>query len=232
MKSINNSALQQYLKCGYCYYQKYVKGVRPTDTFATARGSILHDLRKVSLTRKIETGNLPSLEEVNDLHIPNSLDREYAPSDDGVRMEPIIRKAAKIDYEHFLTGIEPMWVEKKLSMKLAELDFEIHGTLDLMTTNHKLADLKTTKRSMPASRIHQSNQISTYILLSRSAGIELNDAWYHVLAFSGYNVSVSELRTWRTRDDLLATIRTFQGAFSAIQKGIFLPAPEERSPFE
>jgi len=237
-KHLSATQLLTYEMCGECYRRLYIEGARPPRGPDMLRGTIVHRARRQSLTRRIEQGELPPVEEVED--VTATLAREeYEAGEVAVpadmspgKMRGEVKDSAVRLAVCDRTVVQPTFipraVERKTVIEIGGLP-PIIAYSDVDDTDNRVHELKTGGRgsTFPRGVADRSEQITTYCLaLAKSVGLEVVAASLEKLRdlVSGPVAGVQE--TVRTLDHFQALLNRFATMQRAIEAGIFMPASE------
>ena len=223
---LNNSQLQDILSCGVRWEFRYVKNIQAAPSFEMARGTLLHKVRQQNFKAKKSCGLDMSEEEAIEVGRVAQVDLEYRRSTEGLDMAKTIQAGVVLDRERFWRGIKPLFVEEKIMIRPQGWDVKIYGTLDLLTQDGRLIDLKTVSARKKPEVAHNSTQLSLYTMLPRQYGVGVRSQEIQYLVFNRYKVSAEAHQTTREPADLEAALLKIQRAVSLIKAGIILPAPD------
>jgi len=130
-------------------------------------------------------------------------------------------------------GIDPIYVERKITVKPQHSDLVIHGTLDLVAREsvplaplRVIRDLKSGRKAPRRDAADTSQQLSVYGLISAAeAGVFADGlALDHLYKTPTGHLRYVEQRTTRDMADFEAIVNRLNTATQAIEKGIYIPA--------
>ena len=234
----HQSDLNSFEFCAYAYYLQSIEGRRGLGNFYSCRGNSCHVARKVNLRQKVKSMNDLPVDEIADAacdEIRRLFDEEKIDlkTDElkGLGKKLAVGKVidntiplVRLDRRQLQTKISPAYVEHTIRAKLENLPFDLCGTIDLITTDKWLVDLKTSINCLTQKQADEGYQASLYILLQeamlgeRPAGIVL-----HVLQAGKKTNKAYEVTTMRTQKQIESALRRMLAMHEAIQAGIFSP---------
>lgn len=239
----SNSSLTTLQMCGEKFRRRYVEGEWVPSSPAAVRGTVVHKVAATALLRKQSTRELPTVEEARDL----AADEFEIKWRSGVKLtdEETALGMAKVaaeskDFAIDLAGfhvervapaINPIGVERKITIKPKDSDITILGTIDLIDAPTEgqeiIRDLKTTQKAPQANAADTSQQL-TFEGLIRLAEVGRLPTSF-ALDFLVRTPERKErkhvpLTTERTREDVGALVNRINTAVAAVKKGIFVPA--------
>lgn len=236
-KHISATQLGMFQRCGEQYRRRYIEGEILPPNARMVRGTGIHKARQANLTQKIESKQdlLKSevLEAARDA-VVSEFQNEIALDDGqsagqakGETIDAAIR-LAECDYLNFQIRMQPLDVERKIIVSVPGLGRDIMGILDTSDESGAVRDLKAMSKTPPQSAAETSDQLSTYALLYRTAYEKLPsivqlDA---VVDLKAGPKAVAVAST-RSTEDLDMILRRYYAAITAIDKGVFIPAPSD-----
>lgn len=137
-------------------------------------------------------------------------------------------------------AVNPVGVERLITIKPKDSDLVIHGTMDLIDetspaiddkpAEEVIRDQKTSRVSPPRDRAEKSQQLTMYHMLrtietGREPVKEVLD--YLVMTPKRGDLKHVPLETTRTMDDVATLVNRINTAVDAVKKGIFVPAHPE-----
>lgn len=241
----NNSALTCLEECGEKFRRKILEKEPVPRTPRQARGTAVHKAATSSLLRKMETGALPSAEEARDV-AAETFDGEWL---SGVRLdeEESAQGADRVrgDSKDFAVDlaafhvtavappINPVGVERKITVQPKDSDLVVHGTIDLIDAQpagEVIRDLKTSTKSPSKDKAHKSQQLTMYGMI-RAAEVGRLPASYQldylVRTPARQEKKHVPLETTRGPADVAALVRRINAAVEAVKRGAFVPAPPD-----
>ena len=173
MEAITQSMLGMFLRCAHQFERRYIQGEIIPPGIAARRGSATHKAAQINHEQKLHTKeDLPAgdLQDAARDHYVKQIQEEgvFIPKDRISEKDQLL--AGGLDaavrltklYRHSLApAIQPILVEEKMTMD-ANLDLPIQGTIDVLTTDNWLPDLKTADKSKGAGEADNSLQLTFY----------------------------------------------------------------------
>ena len=237
-----NSALSTLQGCGERFRRRYIEeDWRPSGPRAI-RGTAVHRVARVGLLRKMTTHTLPSSEEARDL-AADAFEMEWSRGVTLTREEIGAGDAVKADSKDFAVdlsafhiekvapAINPVGVERRITVQPQDSDLVIEGTIDLIDRDPRgwetIRDLKTTEKSPPAGTADKSDQLTMYAMI-RMAEVGTLPASLildHLVRTPERHDKKHVIQeTERTPFDVAALVERLNTAVEAVSKGVFVPA--------
>lgn len=238
----NNSALNCIEECGEKFRRKIIEGEKLPPTASMIRGTAVHRVATESLLRKMDSAELPTVEEAHDM-AAEAFDGEWL---GGVRLdeEEELEGVEKVrgdskDFAIDLAGfhvstvapaVNPVGVERKITVRPKDSDLVIHGTIDLIDgtpAGEKIRDLKTSTKSPAKDKADRSQQLTMYSMIRAAevgklpVGLQLD---YLVRTPARQEKKHIVLETTRGPDDVSALVQRINTAVRAVERGVFVPA--------
>lgn len=232
------SRLSQFELCGYASYLQWVESVRGMGNFFTVRGNGLHAARDTNLRQKIETGEDLLEAELCD-SARDEINRQF--NDEAIdgkhrMIEGLSKKAAagyvidqtlpmvKADRRKFQPQIKPILVEKKISVELESLPFDLSGTVDTVTRDLEIIDAKTAIKRWSQRRADDSYQPPLYTFYVETLlGKKLRGFKFQVLSDGKRGIQIEEIPTVVTAQRLQAVLQRMLAMHAVIEAGAFAP---------
>ena len=243
----SNSRLTRVQKCGEAFRRSEIEKDREPTSPQAIRGSVVHQVAKVALRRKIGRDNhaLPTVDEAKDLAADlfesrwrDSDVRLMVPEEDGGETLRQARGEAK-DLAIQLAGhhidvvaptIDPIAVERQIIVRPKNSDLVIHGTLDVVSREPEdveaIRDTKTSRKPPSKDAADKSQQLTMYGLVRLAASgvlspMRLDNLW---MTPKQRRLEYRELKTTRDQEDFEALVHRINVATQAVERGVFLPA--------
>jgi hypothetical protein len=229
---------EEYLSCGYYFYQKRILGKRFVRAIA-ATGKGIHAGAEKDSKKKLDDRNGLPVKEIVDIAVA-AYDEEFKEGEVVDSKDNISegRDKTATGATAFKTLISPEIV-KPVAVELPVLarykteqgDLEVAGILDLSTeetAGEVVQDLKTGKRKKSADYAHGRGQLSAQGILLKAvrgkypAGYSILDLYYGKRA--GWQFQA--LTTDRTEEDYQSWWDRLLAVDAAVRAGSFPPAPE------
>lgn len=254
----SNSKLTTLNRCGERFRRREIEKEYAPTTSSMARGTSVHAVAAESHMRQIaaraaDPGRpksvvlseaLPSLAEAGDLaaaKFEEQRDRMgvVAPSDDAKvdAAEKVIgrdKDTAVRMSQYYVTRVapflDPIYVEREITVEPADSDIAIRGTLDLGTIDAQgvetLRDIKTSEGRPQKHLADDSQQLTLYALLRKLETGKIPDRValdYVVAERKAFTpVYLVTLESKRTQADLDVVVSRINNAISAVRSGVFL----------
>ncbi len=161
MEAITPSMLGMFLKCPHQFERRYLRGEIIPPGIAARRGSATHKAAQLNHEQKLHTqADLPvgDLQDAARDHYVRLITDEgvFIPKDQIAEKDILLAKGldaavrlTQLYREALAPTIQPLLVEEKMSMD-AGLDLPLQGTIDVLTADHWLPDIKTADKSKGA----------------------------------------------------------------------------------
>lgn len=173
MEAITQSMLGMFLRCPQQFERRYLRGEIIPPGIAARRGSALHRAAQVNHAQKLHTReDLPvgDLQDAARDHYIRLVKDEgvFIPKDQVAEKDTLLAKG--LDATVRLTAlyrtslapsIKPVLVEETLTLE-AGLALPLKGTIDVLTAEHWLPDLKTADKSKSLQEAEYSLQLTFY----------------------------------------------------------------------
>ncbi len=236
-------------KCGTQFEFRYVKNIRSEPGLAAVVGTGAHKSAEKNYLHKLETGELLSEEEVEQIARDATAERY----EDGVHLLPeekslpdkgkgqAIDEAvvfARTHHRKVAPTVNPKSVERPWVVQINGLPFDLAGQFDveeeetanggtIAVARERIRDLKTTRKSPSEADAHDSEQLTIYALAKKVVDGKLADELvldYLVKLKSGTRHVTRP--TVRTQEDLDVAVRRIANASQAIELGHFVPTDQ------
>ena len=234
METITQSMLGMFLRCPHQFERRYIQGEIIPPGIAARRGSATHKAAQINHEQKLHTQeDLPAgdLQDAARDHYMKQIQEEgvFIPKDRISEKDQLL--AGGLDaavrltklYRHSLApAIQPILVEEKLTMD-ANLDLPIQGTIDVLTTDNWLPDLKTADKSKGAGEADNSLQLTFYAgLVAQHTGKWPERISLEILV-NHKEPKLQSLPTKRGPEDWGNLMLRIQLMLAQIQAGLFPP---------
>ena len=173
MKAITQSMLGMFLRCRHQFERRYLRGKIIPPGIAARRGSATHKAAQLNHEQKLHTKeDLPvgDLQDAARDHYVKLVKEEgvFIPKDQLGAKDQLLAggldaavRLTKLYRDSLAPAIQPALVEERLTLD-AGLDLPIQGTLDVLTVDNWLPDLKTADKSKGAGEADHSLQLTFY----------------------------------------------------------------------
>lgn len=241
----SNSALTTLQQCGEKFRRRYIEREYTPSSPAAIAGGTVHKVARVSLLRKMDHQELPSIEETKDT-AATEFDRSWRSgvqlTDDeageGIANVEARSKDFAVDLSAFHVGrvapaINPIGIERKIEVRPKDSDIVINGVIDLIDQTPEgevIRDLKTTKKSPNKDAAEKSGQLTMYALIRKAevgtlpASLTLD---YLIRTPARAEKSHVALNTTRDEEDLGVLVNRINAGVAAVQRGVFTPTNPE-----
>jgi hypothetical protein len=173
MKAITQSMLGMFLRCPHQFERRYLRGEIIPPGIAARRGSATHKAAQLNHEQKLHSqADLPAsdLQDAARDHYVHLVKDEgvFIPKDQIAEKDKLLAtgldaavRLTKLYRESLAPTIHPVLVEEKLTLDVG-LDLPLQGTIDVLTTDNWLPDLKTADRSRGPKDADHSLQLTFY----------------------------------------------------------------------
>ncbi len=238
--SYNSSSMNCFGKCGYRYKLQYMEKRRGLGNYFTLKGNGTHKARERNFTQKITSGvDLPLgdctdaawdeiLTQIADDQIDLKSDELRGKSKTAVAnliykdTSPLVER----DHDALYHLTQPLYVEQRIAIELPDEEFNLYGTLDLIDTDYRVGDAKTSKKKLSPSNIENGLQMTLYWFLAQVWLGRPVPGGYFDFIYTGKHVTATRIPWTRTIDDVVKVLARFRSMHDSIKAGNFNPAPE------
>jgi hypothetical protein len=238
----SNSALTTLQQCGEKFRRRYIEKEYTPPSPRMLRGTVVHRVASLGYQRKLADDVLPSVEETRDTAATEfdakwrsgvMLSKEEAGQ--GVEAVEAASKDFAVDVAtvHVLDvapAVNPLAVERHITVKPKDSDLVIHGTIDLIdrtATGEVIRDLKTSEKSPSKDAADISQQLSTYAMIRQAeVGTLPEKLTLDTLVRTPVRHEVKHVQQHTTRDpeDMRVMVTRINTAVEAVKRGLFVPA--------
>lgn len=236
---IHQSQMAMLHRCGIQYQKRYIEGLILPPAVAMLEGTAVHKGAEVDLTRKMQTGDLAPLEEVQEaaidaFHLGREKDglllddEEKALGEKAVVAEAIdeIVVLAALHHRELAPVLQPTHLERTFELELKGYPVNLAGTLDVQELT-SVRDLKTKGQSPNQTMADRSEQLSVYALAVKTLDGTAPE-WVGIDALVKTKTpKVVSLTSTRGDSDFKATLLRVEAAVRVIEAGAFYPADPE-----
>jgi len=252
---LSNSKLTAYQDCGEFYRRTYEEKEFAPATLRMHRGSAVHAVAREAHKRQkaakesrprepeglVIREALPTVEEAKDL----ASDAFVKATDEGITYAPgeeSIANSLITDAKNFAIDVSakyvsnvapkmnPVAVERKITVRPRDSDLVIKGVLDLVTVDDNLRivrDIKSAEKSPNRNAADVSQQLTMYAMIDAAETGMMPDAValdYLVRTPALHRFEHVSLESMRSPADIQALVHRLNAAKEGIEKGIFIPA--------
>jgi hypothetical protein len=173
MEAITQSMLGMFLRCPHQFERRYLRGEIIPPGIAARRGSATHKAAQINHEQKLHSQEDLPVDDLQDAardHYVKLFKDEgvFIPKDQIAEKDTLLAKGldatirlTKLYRESLAPIIQPLLVEEKISMDVG-LDFPPGGTMDVLTADNWLPDLKTADKSKGTKDADHSLQLTFY----------------------------------------------------------------------
>jgi hypothetical protein len=173
MKAITQSMLGMFLRCPHQFERRYLRGEIIPPGIAARRGSATHKAAQLNHEQKLHTKEDLPVSDLQDAardHYVKQIKEEgvFIPKDQVAEKERLLEvgldaavRLTRLYREYLAPAIRPSLVEEKLTIDVG-LGLPLQGTIDVLTEDHWLPDLKTADKSKSIGEADHSLQLTFY----------------------------------------------------------------------
>jgi len=234
MEAITQSMLGMFLRCPHQFERRYLRGEIIPPGIAARRGSATHRAAQINHEQKLHSQEDLSVDDLQDAardHYVKQIKEEgvFIPKDKISEKEKLLAggldaavRLTKLYRETLAPTIRPALVEEKLTID-AGLDLPIQGTIDVLTEDHWLLDLKTADKSKGSDEAEHSLQLTLYAgLVAHRTGKWPVRISLEILV-NNKEPKLQSLTTTRGPEDWVNLLLRVKLLLAQIQVGIFPP---------
>ncbi len=234
---LSYTQLNMLLRCGEQYRRRYLEGEKAPPGSAGALGKSFHLAQEFNYRQKITTKqDLPvkevqntfsdsfDIESKNVLWTPEEAEAGIAKvkgelKDDGIRLVETYHKEVA-------SATQPESCEESVTVPLENFPYDLKCVIDLVDDQRVIHDSKTRAKSPTADEAHKSIQLTAYALAYRVSRKKQEKGLQLDVAVRTKTPKIVPLKTTRSNEQIGRLLETMTRAATAIQLGVFLPAPE------
>jgi len=241
-RQIHWSHISMLQRCGVQYEFRYLKKIVRPPAVALIVGSATHKSIDENLSFKRDHKKLLTQEVVQAIARDDVNKRweaegvfldeeEKSQGEANVRGEAVDTAVtlAQLHHTALAPDIHPLHVERKWVLEINDFPFDLAGTLDIqevIQVGGNLRDTKTSSKSPPANAADTSDQLTCYSLaIYKLDGYE-PPCHLDYLVKTKTPKAVSQ-ESKRTNEDYEVFLNRVAAAGNAIEKGVFIPAPQD-----
>lgn len=173
LDSIHQSHIGMFLRCPAQFERRYIKGEIIPPGIAARRGSAVHKAAEINHVQKINSHNdlpIDSLQDAaRDEYVRLVKDEGvFIPKDQLSEKDKLLAsgldattRLAKLYRESLAPQIQPVLAEEYLSLDVG-INLPLAGTIDVLTVDNWLPDMKTADKSKPSGDADNSLQLTFY----------------------------------------------------------------------
>lgn len=241
-RQLHWSAISMLQRCGVQYEFRYLKNIVRPPAVALIVGSGTHKSIDCNLENKRVNKKLLPLEKVKAIardDVNARWEKEGVMLDEeekslgeaNVRGEAVDTAVTLAELHHtaLAPDLIPLHVERKWVLEIGGYPFDLAGTLDVQEVREvggAIRDTKTSAKSPPANAADTSDQLTCYALAVKTLDHYEPPVHLDYLVKTKTPKTVS-LASKRTGEDYDVFLNRVAAAGNAIEKGVFIPAPQD-----
>lgn len=234
---LSYTQLNMLLRCGEQYRRRYLEGERVPPGSAGALGKSFHLAQESNYRQKITSKrDLPvkavtaafsdafDVESKDVLWTPEEAEAGIAKVKGELKDEGV--KLVEVYHTEVAPAVQPESCEEIIPVALDGFPYDLKCVVDLVDDKQIVHDSKTRARSPTAEEADKSMQLTAYALAYRVSRKEQERGLQLDVAVRNKTPKIVTLPTKRTNEQIGRFLETMARAATAIQGGVFLPAPE------
>jgi hypothetical protein len=234
MEAITQSMLAMFSRCAHQFERRYLIGEIIPPGIAARRGSATHKAAQINHEQKLHTkADLPvsDLQDAARDHYVKQIKEEgvFIPRDQLLEKDRLLAggletavRLTKLYRESLAPAIQPALVEEPLTIDTG-LDLPLRGTIDVLTEDHWLPDLKTADKSKGPKDAACSLQLTFYAgLVAHQTGKWPEKVSLEVLV-NTKDPKLQSLPTTRGPEDWANLLLRIRLMLAQIRAGLFPP---------
>jgi hypothetical protein len=234
MEAITQSMLGMFLRCPHQFERRYLRGEIIPPGIAARRGSATHKAAQLNHEQKLHSqADLPvgDLQDAARDHYVTLIREEgvFIPKDQLLDKNKLLAagldaavRLTKLYRESLASNIQPLLVEEKMTCD-AGLGLPLQGTIDVLTTDQWLPDLKTADKSKGPKDADYSLQLTFYAgLVAHRTGTWPRKVSLEVLV-NNKEPKLQSLATSRGPEDWSNLLHRVHLMVAQIETGLFPP---------
>jgi RecB family exonuclease len=235
--------IETYERCGLQWSFRYNEGIKSPPGVKAIKGRATHKSVEANLQSVITHKASLNASQVADI-AAEAIEDEWNKQE--VWLDPEERKlsnparikgAAKdsavklagLHYTKVAPGIDPVAVEERFELELGDSPVNLVGVIDIREPDC-IRDTKTRSKSLSDGEAAKSIQLTAYAMKVRAFGLQpfpIRVRLDALVETKAGNVSYDHDIAEKTEHDARRLLRRIDAVWTAIQKGVFLPAPED-----
>jgi PD-(D/E)XK nuclease superfamily len=234
MEAITQSMLGMFLRCPHQFERRYLRAEIIPPGIAARRGSATHKAAQLNHEQKLHTREDMTVGDLQDAardHYVRLVQDEgvFIPKDQIAEKDTLLAKGldaairlTKLYRESLAPTIQPLLVEEKMAMD-AGLELPLQGTIDVLTTDNWLPDLKTADKSKGPKDAEHSLQLTFYAgLVAHQTGQWPEKISLEILV-NNKEPKLQSLLTTRGPEDWTTLLMRIHLMLAQLQTGLFPP---------
>lgn len=227
-------------KCGEQYRRRYIEGEILPPGISLLKGSGFHKAAEANMRQKMESYEDLPVQDIQDIAVASfdeSTHGEFAmTSEEHSRGSSVVLGEAKdslsaMSYLHAIEqapDYQPIMVEQKVEIVIPNSPRNLLGVIDLGTDQNEVVDFKTSGRKKSQSDVDDSLQLTVYAAAFHAiTGTPAENVKFDCVIQTKTKTYRQVLKSNRFEADFAALAERINMMDSAIQAGVFLPAPPD-----
>lgn len=232
IKSVRQSMINLYCHCHEAFRRRYLENEIIPPAIAMAIGTGVHKAAEINHKQKINSGLDMRLDEILDaaadgfkaeiedkgVYFVGSSQELYKElgkaSDLSVNM-------ARLYGKEIAPQIMPVAAEIQLQAQHPDLPVPFSGTVDVITENQSIIDLKTARVKWRAGKEKETVQPEIYRFMLRQNYGHDYDFGFHVMSYSG---DTQYIQVQKSNQEMRYIVNLVKAMLNSIETGIFMPA--------
>lgn len=235
---ISPSQVASYTKCGEAYRRRYIIGDKIPPSISLNKGRAVHKGAQYNFEQKVDSHvDLKPQDiidkSVSDFETTKEKEGLLLSAEEVARGKTIVISEAK-DSTRDLAGLfarevahkyQPKAVEEEVFTELPSSSHNLKGFIDLTTTDNKIVDLKTSKKSWSQVKVDEDFQFTFYAMNFRAKnGKDPKGIVVENLVDTGKTLKSLTFESQRGAADYEAAINRLNRVLEGINAGIYTPA--------
>jgi len=227
-------------KCGEQYRRRYMEGDIIPPGVSLMKGSGFHEAAKVNMRQKMESREDLPAEDIQEIAVAafdEAVHGEYVLSDEeqSIGSAAVIGEAkdslAELALVHALEQApcyQPIMVEEKIEIVIPDSPKNLLGIIDLGTDQNEVIDFKTAGKKKNQADADESIQLTVYAAAFHAmSGMPAESVKLDCVIQTKTKTYRQVLESDRIEADFAALAERINMMNTAIQAGVFLPAPPD-----
>lgn len=235
---VSHSQLDMFTRCGEAYRRRYILGEKIAPGMALLKGSGVHGMAEENFRQKIDSKEDLDTKELLEIADAKFEERRHedgyilTSEEEKVGAKKVlgqtkdgVMRLTRLYREKCSPSIQPELVEHEIRIELPGHPTDMLGILDVVTSDGRIKDLKTSGRSKQQADADDSTQMTWYAMAYQalrgkpSAGIDLE------VLVDTKTPKHQRLSTSRGQHDYEVLLARLNTMLAGREAGIFHPAP-------
>lgn len=232
IKSIRQSMVNLYCHCQEAFRRRYIEGEIIPPAIAMAVGTGVHKAAEINHKQKINSGLDMRLDEIldaaadgfqeeveqNGVYFTGSTQELY--KELGKAQDLSVNMAALYG-KKIAPQIMPVAAELKIEAQHPDLPIPFSGTIDVVTDNQSIIDLKTARVKWRSGKEHETVQPEIYrFMLHKNYGHDYQFG-FHVMAYDG---ETQYIPIKNSNQEMGYVVGIVKAMLNSIKSGCYMPA--------